>query len=140
MLERNLTGKSKYVSSRDFDKLRVTAVALLPNHLPFGAKLFVPAKAEITAAATYQIMHAHAVAWPDAIDIFTHDLYLTCHFVSESDRQRIYRRDTGAIVRVGVTDSAGGYTDQNFRRPDLWNGDFGIFQLFAELHESHRSH
>jgi len=41
---------------------------------------------------------------------------------------------------VGVANSAGGYSDENFGRPDRWKGNLGIFQRFADLHELNSPH
>ena len=43
-------------------------------------------------------------------------------------------------MRIGVADSAGGDADQNVRRADVWNGNFGIFHRFAELHQADGFH
>ena len=61
MLERNLVREDENISTRDLDELGIAAVAMLSNHLPLGAELFVTADAEITAAAADQIVHIDAV-------------------------------------------------------------------------------
>jgi hypothetical protein len=43
-------------------------------------------------------------------------------------------------MRIGMADSAGADADQNIGWPDLWNGNFRIFQLFAEFPESDGFH
>ena len=62
VLEWNLIRKDKDASPRNFNELGVAAVAMLSNHLPFAAELFVTAQAEIAAAAADQIVHIHAVS------------------------------------------------------------------------------
>jgi hypothetical protein len=51
VLEWNLVRKHKYVSTRDLDELGVASVAMLSNHLPFAAELFVTATAKVAATA-----------------------------------------------------------------------------------------
>src|SRR5437773_4575182 len=140
MLEWNLIRKDKYVSTRDFDELGVTSVAMFSNHLPFGAELFVTAKAEITATAADEIVHIDAVSRGDVVDLFAHRFHTARYFVPESHRQRIYRRNVFSKVRVGVADPAGCYPDQDFGRADLWKCNLGIFQWFPQLQEPHSSH
>lgn len=73
-------------------------------------------------------------------DFFADRFHKTRYFVPESQWQTIDRRNAAAIVRVGVANSAGGYSDQNFGRPDLWKCNLGIFQRFTDLHELDSPH
>jgi hypothetical protein len=73
-------------------------------------------------------------------DFFADRFHAPRNFVPERQGQAIDRGNAGAIVRVGVANSAGSYSDQNFGRPDLWEGDFGLLQRFADLHELDSPH
>jgi hypothetical protein len=73
-------------------------------------------------------------------DVFADRFYTTRYFVPESQWQKIDRRNAAAIMCVGVANSAGGYSDENFGRPDRWKGNLGIFQRFADLHELNSPH
>ena len=60
VLEWNPVRKEENISTRDLDELGIAAVAILSNHLPADAELFVTAAAEITETAADQIVHIHA--------------------------------------------------------------------------------
>src|SRR5437764_14054871 len=65
---------------------------------------------------------------------------LTGYFVSESNRQRVNRRDSSAVMCIGVTDATGGDADENVGRAEPWNGNLGILQRFAELRQADGFH
>jgi hypothetical protein len=73
-------------------------------------------------------------------DFFADRFHKTRYFVPENQWQTIDRRNAAAIVRVGVANSAGRYSDQDFRRPDLWKSNLGVFQRFTDLHELDSPH
>jgi hypothetical protein len=62
MLERNFVRKEENISTRDFDEHGIASVAMLSNHLPFAAELFVTAAAKVAATAADQIVHIDAVS------------------------------------------------------------------------------
>ena len=51
------------------------------------AELLIAAEAEVAGAAVGQVVHAHAVAWAEGIDIFADTFDRACDFVPRSDRQ-----------------------------------------------------
>src|SRR5947208_9778478 len=85
VLEGNLVGKDKNISTRDLDELGIAAIALLSDHLPFAAELFVTATAKIAATATDQIVHIHTVFRRNMVDLSPHSFHTPRYFVPESN-------------------------------------------------------
>jgi len=79
--------KCKNAARRNFDEIRVAAVAVFPDHLHVGAELLVAAQAEVAGAAMCQVVHADPVAWAEGINIFADGFDRPCDFVPGSDRQ-----------------------------------------------------
>ena len=71
---------------------------------------------------------------------FTNSFDPTCDFVSRSNRQRIDRRYAGAVMRIRVADPTGGDANQKVGWAERWNGNLGILQRFAELHQADGFH
>src|SRR5438034_7337979 len=67
-------------------------------------------------------------------------LHVARDFVPESQRQRTNSRNTGAIMRIRVTDAGSRNANQNVERCELGNWNVRLLERFSELHESHRSH
>jgi hypothetical protein len=67
-------------------------------------------------------------------------LHATSYFVSERQRKTIDFRNTGAVMRIRVTDPGSCNANQNVGRSDLGNWNVRFLERFSDLHESHRSH
>jgi len=88
----------------------------------------------------HQVVHTDTVARCNIGDIVTHSFNLARHFVAESHGQLINLRDTGSIVRVGVTDAARLDTNQDFTGSNLRNTNFRLLQRFSDVQQSDCSH
>src|SRR5438067_11938917 len=99
VLERNLIRKDENISTRDFDELGIASVPMLSDHLPFAAELFVTSPAKVAATAADQIMHIHAVAGRNVVDVSRHSIHAPSYYVPESNGQGINGRDSSEIVR-----------------------------------------
>ena len=62
------------------------------------------------------------------------------YLVSESNRQRVNRRDPSAVMCVGVTDATGVDANQKVGWAEPRNGNLGILQRFAELRQADGFH
>src|SRR5205814_6379906 len=138
--EWNLVGKRKGICAGNFDELRVTAVAILPDHLHIAAKLFLAAFTKITASASDEIVNTNAISRRQVRDLRANFFHGAGDLVPKCQRQRINLRNTGAVVRVRVTDPGSCNANQNVGRSDLGNWDVRLLERFSDLHESHRSH
>ena len=85
MLEWDLVGKDKNISSRDLDELGVASVAMLSNHSPFAAELFVTAATKVAATAAHQIVHIDAVPRGNVVDLSPYRFHTPRYFVPEGN-------------------------------------------------------
>jgi hypothetical protein len=92
---------------------------MFSDHLHFGAELFVATNAEIADATANEIVDTDVITRRNVSHLLTNSFDPTGDLVPKSDRQRIDRRYAGAIMGVGVADSAGGDADQDVSRADL---------------------
>jgi len=72
--------------------------------------------------------------------LFTYSFDLTGDLVSRSYWQRVDRRYAGAVMRIRVADPAGGDANQKVGWAERWNGNLGILQRFAKLHQADGFH
>src|SRR5438270_2497951 len=138
--EWNLIGKRKCIRSGNFNELRVTAVAILPDHLHIAEKLFLAAFTKITASASDEIVNTNAISRRQVRDLRANFFHGAGDLVPKCQRQRINLRNTGAVVRVRVTDPGSCNANQNVGRSDLGNWNIRLLERFSDLPESHRSH
>src|SRR5262245_52195835 len=139
-LEWNLTGKRKRIPAGNFHEFRVTAVAMLTDHLSAATELFRAAHTKFTRPAVDQIVYTDPIARRDVRDICANLFDAPGNFMPERNGQIVDRGNTAAVMRVRVTDSSSGNANQNIGRTDLGNWNFNILQRPSDLHESHRSH
>jgi hypothetical protein len=132
--ERDSIRKSEDAARRNFDELGIATVAMFPDHLHVGTELLVAQQAEIARAAMCEVVHTHAVASLEGVDIFADGFDRASDFVPGCDRQMRDRRNPGPIMRIGMANPARTDADQNVRRTDLRNFDFNILQWVADLH------
>jgi hypothetical protein len=55
---------------------------MFPDHLRFGAELFVTGRAEATASAADEIVHINVVPRQNVSDFFAYAFHTTGYFVS----------------------------------------------------------
>jgi hypothetical protein len=101
---------------------------MFSDHFGSQTELLVPGAAESADSARDKIMHADAIPGLEipnrGADIFDYSR----HFVAERERQSTDWRNSGAIMRIGMTDSRGAYANQNVQRPDPWEINPLLFQ------------
>jgi hypothetical protein len=85
VLKRNSVRKDENISTRDFDELGITSGAMLSNHLPFAAELFVTAAAKVAVTAANEIVHIDAVFGPYVVDVSPDSFHAPRYFVPESN-------------------------------------------------------
>ena len=106
---------------------------MFANHLCTAAKLFQATRAELANSAVCQIMYADPIARRDILDVGANFFDPARNFVPKRHRQVVDLRNTGAIMRIGMTNSRSGDANQNFGRANLRNWNIRIFQRFSDL-------
>jgi hypothetical protein len=94
---------------------------MFADHLSAAAKLFQAAHAKITAPAVNQIVYTDAIARRDVPDVCANFLDAPGHFMTQRNGQIVYRGNTGAVMRIRVTDASRRDAKQNIGRTYLGN-------------------
>src|SRR5207253_11104183 len=106
VLEWNPVRKEEHISTRNLDELGVASVAMLSNHLPFSAELFVTATAKIAATAADRRVHIHTLSGRNGVDVSPDILHAPRYLGPERNGEGINRGVAGAIDRVRRTNPA----------------------------------
>ena len=67
-------------------------------------------------------------------------LYAACNLMSESQRHMLNFGNSGAIMRIRVTDSGSRNANQNLGWANLRNWNVRMFQSLSDVSELYRSH
>jgi hypothetical protein len=105
------------------------------NHLHRLAKLFVTAPAEFTGSAMQEIVEANAIARHDLRHLLASALDHASHFVPKRDWQMIDRRNAGAVMCIGMTDSSRFNAHEDIGWADLRDRNFDVLERLSNLGE-----
>src|ERR1051326_385010 len=138
--EGNFIRKSERVFSRNFEELRVSAIAMSPHHLHARAELFEATDASFAMTTMDEVMKTDAVAGREVVDLCSDFFHAPRDFVAESQRKILEFRHTCSTMRVRVTDPRRGNANQDVTRSDLGDRNLRIKQRLSDLDQSNRLH
>jgi hypothetical protein len=113
---------------------------MFPDHPSFPTKLLSASQAKVALAASCEVMDTDAIGLCEAGDVRAHFFDYARNLMSESDRQKLDRRNSRSVMRVGMANAGGFHADQNIVRADWRDGDLTILKRQTRFDEANGFH
>jgi hypothetical protein len=113
---------------------------MLADHFGTPTKLFVAGAAEGALSAGDEVMDADPSTDFEILDLSTGFLHHASDFMPEGERQGYYRRNSPAVMRIGMANTSGANADKNVAGANRRNVNFLVFQRRTDCGETNSFH